>query len=291
MARRPDYMRSALPVLAITGAALVGGALYGLPLFAQRADSGRTAGAGGTAQPWMKPVPRAQCGKGDRTETGLQGQTTIAERMTGAVGQGLQLQPGAGRPVPGRGRDVADGRVRQLRLLRHRQSDGQQQQGRRRHRRLQPARSPSRRRISTPAPMWDPWESLKVNVPRKLLAAIQADSGNGERARLRRLRHLRLPAPVLKSSVMLDAPVKGHAGNFAPGRAHLLRHADLGRAPTPSISTILSSRSCSACGRGRTAWASRTMSRSTPRATVCTRATARRAVSGPGEAGSAAMVS
>src|SRR5712692_10932356 len=34
-------------------------------------------------EPWSKPVPRAECGKGDRIENALQGQTTIAERMTG----------------------------------------------------------------------------------------------------------------------------------------------------------------------------------------------------------------
>src|SRR5579871_5910291 len=29
------------------------------------------------------PVPKAQCSHGDHTETGLQGQTTIAERLSG----------------------------------------------------------------------------------------------------------------------------------------------------------------------------------------------------------------
>src|SRR2546427_12081099 len=46
------------------------------PLSAQR--------NGGAAEPRQKPVPRAECGKGDRVETGLQGQKTLAERMTGA---------------------------------------------------------------------------------------------------------------------------------------------------------------------------------------------------------------
>src|SRR5262245_27492823 len=34
------------------------------------------------AGPWMKPVPKAACGPKDRVDTGLQGQTTLAERMT-----------------------------------------------------------------------------------------------------------------------------------------------------------------------------------------------------------------
>jgi hypothetical protein len=34
--------------------------------------------------PWTGPVPQADCGPNDRVETGLQGQTTVAERVSGA---------------------------------------------------------------------------------------------------------------------------------------------------------------------------------------------------------------
>jgi hypothetical protein len=33
--------------------------------------------------PWTAPVSRAECGRNDRTETGLQGQTSRAERVSG----------------------------------------------------------------------------------------------------------------------------------------------------------------------------------------------------------------
>ena len=33
--------------------------------------------------PWTGPVPKAHCGPHDRTESGLQGQTTLAERVSG----------------------------------------------------------------------------------------------------------------------------------------------------------------------------------------------------------------
>ena len=33
--------------------------------------------------PWTGPVPKAACGPNDRTESGLQGQTTLAERVSG----------------------------------------------------------------------------------------------------------------------------------------------------------------------------------------------------------------
>ena len=41
-------------------------------------------GAASAATPWTGTLPRANCGPGDRVETGLQGQTTIAERQSGA---------------------------------------------------------------------------------------------------------------------------------------------------------------------------------------------------------------
>jgi hypothetical protein len=34
--------------------------------------------------PWTKPVPKATCNSGDRVEPGLQGQTSLADRTSGA---------------------------------------------------------------------------------------------------------------------------------------------------------------------------------------------------------------
>jgi hypothetical protein len=92
-------------------------------------------------------------------------------------------------------------------------------------------------------PMWDPWESLKVNVPRKLLAAVQADSGSGEQPGFAVYDISNCRAPVLKSSVNLSAPVKGHAGQFAPdGRTYYGTHIgsstyaiDLDKPETPTL--------------------------------------------------------
>jgi hypothetical protein len=69
--------------------------------------------------------------------------------------------------------------------------------------------------------MWDPWESLKVNPARKLLAAIQADNGNGEQPGFAVYDVSDCRKPVLKASIDLGVPLKGHAGNFAPdGRTY-----------------------------------------------------------------------
>src|SRR5689334_11969230 len=37
----------------------------------------------GEPLPWTGPVPRANCGPGDRTERGMQGETTRQERLSG----------------------------------------------------------------------------------------------------------------------------------------------------------------------------------------------------------------
>ena len=217
-------MLGALPVLAIGGVALLGGALYGLPLFAQRADSGRTAGAGSTAQPWLKPVPRAQCGKGDRMETALQGQTTIAERMTGGSSKAFNCNLELVGQYQGEGANYQMAAFDNCAYYGTSNREGQRSRGV-----VVVDTSDPRRPVAATyldaRPMWDPWESLKVNVPRKLLAAIQADSGSGEQPGFAVYDISNCRAPVLKSSVNLNAPVKGHAGNFAPdGRTYYGTH-------------------------------------------------------------------
>src|ERR1019366_9254548 len=61
-------------------------ALSGL-LLSSCMTSGDRAGAGdqraSAASPWTGPVPKAKCGQRDRSESGLQGQTTADERSSG----------------------------------------------------------------------------------------------------------------------------------------------------------------------------------------------------------------
>ena len=65
----------------------------------------------------MGPVPKAECGPSDRTESGLQGQTTTEERAERRLGRRLQLQSRARRPVP-RGGGLFAGWAGVLRSLR-----------------------------------------------------------------------------------------------------------------------------------------------------------------------------
>src|SRR5262245_49564072 len=42
-----------------------------------------TSGAAGAQTAWTLPVPKAECGPNDRVETGLQGETTPGDRISG----------------------------------------------------------------------------------------------------------------------------------------------------------------------------------------------------------------
>jgi len=67
-------------VMAAVFVALLGSLLgAAIPSAATTAVGGRHASAG--QMPGMRPVPKAQCGPGDHTESGLQGQTTVKERF------------------------------------------------------------------------------------------------------------------------------------------------------------------------------------------------------------------
>ena len=68
-------------------------------------------------------------------------------------------------------------------------------------------------------PMWDPWESLKVNVPRKLLAAVQADGGNGVDPGFAVYDISDCARPVLKAAVNLPAAGQGTRRQLRPRRA------------------------------------------------------------------------
>src|SRR5438477_1522765 len=201
--------RTVTRLLAVAGLVAVGTLMLGSR---GRAVQG---GAATGQEPWTKSVPRAGCGSKDRVETGLQGQTTLAERMTGSSersyncnlelvgqfrGEGASWQMAAFDTCAYYG--TANGAEQQHKGVVV--IDGSN-----------PAK-PFASMYLDSRPMWDPWESLKVNVPRKLLAAVQADRGNGVDPGFAIYDISVCARPVLKASINLPVPVKGHAGNFAP---------------------------------------------------------------------------
>src|SRR4051812_43923371 len=164
--------RTLVRLLAAASLACGGFAAIGLRGDAQE---GRTSPG---IEPWMKPVPRATCGPKDRVESGLQGQTTLAERMTGASETAYNCNLELVGQVRGEGASWQMAAFDTCAYYGTANGAGQQRKGVV----VIDASNPSKPVVSTyldSRPMWDPWESLKVNVPRKLLAGVQADGGNG----------------------------------------------------------------------------------------------------------------
>ena len=172
-------------------------------------------GPGAEPGAWSKPVPKAACGSSDRVETGLQGQTTIAERMTGQSEKSYNCNLELVGQFRGEGASWQMAAFETCAFYGTANGADQQHKGVVVIDASNPA-APVASMYLDSRSMWDPWESLKVNVPRKLLAAVQADRGNGTDPGFAVYDISVCAHPILKASVTLSSPVKGHAGNFAP---------------------------------------------------------------------------
>jgi hypothetical protein len=163
------------------------------------------------------PVPKARCGPNDRVEIGLQGQTTLSERMSGASLQAYNCN------LELVGQFTGDGAKYQMTWHRDCAYYGTAIRANRENPGTvvidasDPANPTATAYLDTPS-MLDPHESLKVNATRQLLAGVQErapgfavyDLSTGCRQ------------PQLLGSVVLDPPDPlGHAGDFAPdGRTY-----------------------------------------------------------------------
>lgn len=170
--------------------------------------------------PWSGPVPKAVCGPRDRQESGLQGQTTPAERFGGAADKAFNCNL---EPV---GHFLGEGASWQMAWFDSCAYYGTANDPRQQHKGVvvidasDPRHPRASAYLDSPT-MLDPWESLKVNQKRKLLAAVQANGGNGKEPGFAVYDVSDCRHPVLKSSVNLSQQVKGHAGNFTPdGRTY-----------------------------------------------------------------------
>jgi hypothetical protein len=176
---------------------------------------GRAQNGGTAPETWTKAVPRATCGPKDRIESGLQGQTTLAERMTGGSETAYNCNLELVGQVRGEGASWQMAAFDTCAYYGTANGAGQQRKGVV----VIDASNPSQPVVSTyldSRPMWDPWESLKVNAQRKLLAGVQADGGAGVDPGFAVYDISTCAKPVLKAAVNLPSPVRGHAGNFAP---------------------------------------------------------------------------
>ena len=171
-------------------------------------------GCSGTSNPvpWTGPVPKATCGPGDRTESGLQGQTTPAERSNSGSDGGYNCNLELVGQYQGEGAKSQGGPAYLDNCAYYDTNNTPLQQ----HRGVVviDASDPAHPRASTflnDPVMLDPHETLKANAGRKLLAGAQ-NMGPGFAV-------YDLSAdcthPVLKGSIQLPGS-SGHMGNFAP---------------------------------------------------------------------------
>jgi hypothetical protein len=201
----------------VTVFAIAAVALLGL-LLAASIESANGAGAGdkranANPVPWTGPVPKADCGPGDRTESGLQGQTTPDERFSGDSehgyncnlelvgqyrGEGAWSQKG-----PAYSDECAYFGTDSNALVQHKgvtvvdASD--------------PRHPQAVAYLDDTAAMLDPHETLKQNEARKLLAGAQRDGPGFAIYDLSAdCRH-----PVRKASIQLTGS-RAHMGGFAP---------------------------------------------------------------------------
>jgi hypothetical protein len=166
---------------------------------------------------WRGPVPRADCGPNDRTETGLQGQTTLVERTSGASQQAYNCN------LELVGQYTGDGAGWQHAWFDHcayygtTNTPAQANLGVVTVDVSDPKNPTATAHLADPA-MLEPWESLKVNEKRELLGGVQADGGAGLQPGFALYdvssdcRHPRL----LSSVLLAPSGPRGHAGNFAP---------------------------------------------------------------------------
>jgi len=175
-------------------------------------------GDNGAPVPWTGPVPKAQCGPKDRPETGLQGQTTLEERTSGASETAytcnLELV----------GQHQGEGAEWQLAWFNDCAYYGQYNNAAK----TNPgtvvidASNPASPQVAgylTSMAMLDPWESLKVNPTRKLLGATKGPGFGASGPTDKQFAFYDIQNdckhPALLSEINVPAHT-GHAGDFAP---------------------------------------------------------------------------
>jgi len=162
-------------------------------------------------------VPRAECGPGSSPETGLQGQVPLADRESGRSAQGYSCNLDlVGRYGPAEGFEGAEWQMTWYGHCAYydtRYSGSQQRRGTIVLDVSDPARPRYSTNLTTPA-MGDPWESLKVNPARGLLAAVFASHYQGAGF----FDVYDVKADCAHPRLLASVPVNGlgHEGGWAP---------------------------------------------------------------------------
>jgi len=180
-------------------------------------------GDDGSAQPSFNAA-KASCAPGDNVETGLQGQSTIAERMGGSSAKGIQCNLNLIGQVQGEGAYHAQAWIDVCSYYSTANGVGQVHPGVAVIDVSDPTNPQATAYLNTPS-MLQTWESLKVSTARKLLAAVESEGGAGTSPGFAVYDVTNCRTPVLKASINLPIPqgtiIQGHAGAMAPdGRTY-----------------------------------------------------------------------
>jgi hypothetical protein len=168
---------------------------------------------------------KASCAPGDNAETGLQGQSTIAERMGGSSAKGIQCNLTLMGQFQGEGAYHAQAWIDDCSYYSTANgATGQMHPGVAVIDVSDPTNPRPSAYMDAPS-MVQTWESLKVSTARHLIAAVESEGGTGINPGFAVYDVSNCKAPVLKASVTLPIPagtiIKGHAGAIAPdGRTY-----------------------------------------------------------------------
>ncbi|HET7634148.1 MAG TPA: hypothetical protein VFK51_05410 [Burkholderiales bacterium] len=194
-------------------AVLLLGLLPGTPaVLADGTDAGHQR-ANTDPVPFMGPVPEAHCGSGDRTEGGLQGQTTPGERSSGDSKRGYNCNLQLVGRYPGEGAYSQDGPAYDgdcAYYATDRHTSTQQHHGVTVIDASDPQHPHPTAYLDDTAAALDPHETLQTNERRHLLVVAQHNGPDFAVYDTSDCRH-----PVLKADIKLPGS-QAHMGNFAP---------------------------------------------------------------------------
>lgn len=164
------------------------------------------------------------CQAGDRTETGLQGQTSLTQRMDGDAAAGIQCNLSLLGQFQGEGAYHAQTWIDNCSYYSTADGATMVHPGVAVIDVSDPQTPTATAYLNTPS-MLETWESLKMSTARHLLAAVESEGGAGKAPGFSVYDVTNCAQPVLQASVDLPIPpdteIKGHAGAMAPdGRTY-----------------------------------------------------------------------
>ena len=168
--------------------------------------------------PWTTPVPKATCGANDRVEPGLQGQTSLADRQSGASATAYNCNLALVSQVQGEGAEWQLTWFNDCAYYGTYNNPNKVNAGVV----VVNAADPTKPAIAgylTSRAMIDPWESLKVNTTRSLLGATKGPGFGPSKPTDRQFSFYDIKSDCAHPTLLSDVDIAGHtghAGDWAP---------------------------------------------------------------------------